>query len=324
VRLEPIPGGFFVRAPAKLNLHLEVLGDRPDGYHEIESIFHAIGGAGEARALEDELEVVAGRPGVEFTCSTKDPSIPTGRENLACRAAESVLALAPRGAGLRVALRKRIPAGSGLGGGSSDAAAVLVAGARVLGIDSSPASLRDAAASIGSDVPFFLRGGTALVRGRGEIVEPLEVTRTLAFGVVVPAQFVSTKEIYDALPSLTRPPGAHKILLTALVCGSVREVSENLFNRLEEIVCDRFPAIRDAQSRLQSLVASPVRVTGSGSALYFVCETRKEARHTVDRIDALGLGRSWIAESEPTGLAQGAGTAGKGEHPWTSPKSGSS
>ncbi|MBI1849593.1 MAG: 4-(cytidine 5'-diphospho)-2-C-methyl-D-erythritol kinase [Planctomycetes bacterium] len=327
MRLDAIAGGFRVRVPAKLNLWLEVLGDRPDGFHEIESIFHSIVGVdGEGDVLADQVEVIAAGNGVEFSCatSTAGANVPSGPENLAHRAAEAVLARAPRGAGLRVRLRKGIPAGSGLGGGSSDAAAVLVAGSRLLGLDSRPEALLDAAAAIGSDVPFFLRGGTALVRGRGEIVEPIPCPRKLSFVVIVPAQFVSTKEIYDTLPSLTRSAGGHKMLTAVLASGNPSEIGGHLFNRLESVVIDRYPIIRSAQHRLQSIVSTPVRVTGSGSALYFVCGAGKEERHTLDRIIDLGIGMTCVATSEPAELAPGAGTAGEGEGSWRSPRSGSS
>jgi 4-diphosphocytidyl-2-C-methyl-D-erythritol kinase len=301
VRLRAIPGGFRVRAPAKLNLYLEVLGDRPDGYHEIESIFHAITGEGEAGELRDELEVTASPAApaaIDF--ASDDPALPGCRDNLAYRAAEILMARARPGSGLRIRLRKGIPVGAGLGGGSSDAAAVLLAGSRVLGLDDRPEALAADAASLGSDVPFFLHGGTAVVKGRGEIVEPIALSGALHFVVVVPAVFVSTKAVYDALPpGLTRPPGRPKIVLEALERRSMRDVRVCLFNRLEPAIHEAFPEIHALQSRLRALARTDFRITGSGSGLFTITEDRKEAVALAKTLSRSGLRSTWIASSEP-------------------------
>lgn len=325
MRLQPIDRGIRILAPAKLNLYLEVRGDRPDGYHEIESILHSIvGDSPGGGKLMDVIDVRLGPPGIAFRCD--DPALPTGSENLAVRAAQAALARSRGTSGLEIALRKGIPAGAGLGGGSSDAAAVLVAASRLLGLDSSPAALLESAAAIGSDVPFFLHGGTALVRGRGEKVEPLAASGTLHFVVAVPAQSVSTKEIYDALPELTHPAGGPRMhaLLLALERRNVEEVREAIFNRLEPLVRERHPRVESLHSRFQSLASSPVRITGSGSGLYCVCRGRKEASDLQLRISALEEGETWIASSEPRTLAPGAGASGGGDDTWRLPKSGSS
>jgi 4-diphosphocytidyl-2-C-methyl-D-erythritol kinase len=185
-------------APAKLNLGLRVLGLRSDGFHEIRSVFHTV-------SLCDDLELRVGPgSGIGLEC-TGDEGVPDGPSNLAWRAAEAFMDAA--GLGLRVCIRlaKRIPSAAGLGGGSSDAAAVLRGLARATGCDPGLAGL---AAELGSDVPFFLHGGAAFVSGRGEVIEPIE---PLDFHAVLlhPGVAVSTawayRELDRAPDALTNP-----------------------------------------------------------------------------------------------------------------------
>lgn len=172
---------------AKTNFRLEVLGRRADGFHEIDTIFQTID-------VTDRLEVSPAPSGVLLECA--DPSIPRGAENLAVRAAEALRARCGIAAGARIRLVKNIPAGGGLGGGSADAATALILLSRLWKTGATRSLLAEIGSEIGSDVPFFLSGGTARGRGRGEIVEALADAPPRALVVLVPPFSISTAEVY--------------------------------------------------------------------------------------------------------------------------------
>ena len=179
-----------LRAPAKINLSFRILGRRDDGFHEIETLMAPI-------SLYDELTLSAGDDGgdVQFTCD--DPSLPTGDDNLVVRAAHVFFRTTGIASGVCIGLRKRIPHGAGLGGGSSDAAAVLLGLDRVFGSGLEPAALAAMGAEIGSDVPFFVYGSACVCRGRGELVEPTVLSSTLPLLLLKPAFGVPTPWAYS-------------------------------------------------------------------------------------------------------------------------------
>src|SRR3954453_3345618 len=195
--IRTIAGGVEVLAPAKLNLFLEVLARRPDGYHGIESLMVTVN-------LYDTL-TVSELDSESTALECDDPSLPTGSENLVVKAAERLKAATgcPRGA--RITLRKVIPAQAGLAGGSSDAAATLVALDRVWNLETPAPALSSVAAEIGSDVAFFLHGPSAICRGRGEQVEAMERGRPLHFVLVVPELGLSTADVYRNVQPPDRP-----------------------------------------------------------------------------------------------------------------------
>ncbi|MHC4224837.1 MAG: 4-(cytidine 5'-diphospho)-2-C-methyl-D-erythritol kinase, partial [Planctomycetota bacterium] len=180
-----------LEAPAKLNLCLEVLGRRPDGYHEIDSVFAAI----------DLCDTVRLERSDAIRLTVHGEAAPEDDTNLAWRAAEAL------GVGASISLEKRIPAGAGLGGGSSDAAAVLLGLDRLYGLGTGRERLLEIALGLGADVPFFLTGGTARCRGVGERVEPLPPAPGRRYLLVIPALVTSTQDVYSGLePGLTGHP----------------------------------------------------------------------------------------------------------------------
>ncbi|MGH7855792.1 MAG: 4-(cytidine 5'-diphospho)-2-C-methyl-D-erythritol kinase, partial [Candidatus Binatia bacterium] len=180
-------------APAKINLVLEVVGRRPDGYHDIDSVFVPID-------LCDEVRLsIAPHASFEIHLECDDPSLPSDRRNTAWRAVEEFFRNRARRPRVAVSLRKRIPAGSGLGGGSSDAAAVLRALARVEGVPERAPEVMEAALAVGADVPFFLWCRPARVRGIGERIEPLGSFPELSLAIVWPGFPISTRSAYEAL-----------------------------------------------------------------------------------------------------------------------------
>jgi 4-diphosphocytidyl-2-C-methyl-D-erythritol kinase len=185
-------------APAKLNLYLEVIGRRSDGFHELETVFQTIG-------LADEVEVAV-RDGSGITLACDEPGIPGDARNLAWRAAERYAAGKTPGCAIDIRLVKRIPHGAGLGGGSSDAAAVLRALAVLLPGWHDAAGLAEIAAALGSDVPFFLMGGTAWGGGRGERLVALPDLPRLPVTVLMPSATLPTPAVFAALRDDERGP----------------------------------------------------------------------------------------------------------------------
>jgi len=244
------------RAFAKINLELRVLGTRPDGYHELRTIFQTI-------SLADRLDI-SFTPGSRTTIELDDPQqIP---DNLVLRAAGMVLEATGRTGQIGMRLKKSIPMGAGLGGGSSDAAAVLLAlpvlVGRVLGL----AALYDMAHQLGSDVPFFLLGGTAAGIGRKSEVFPLPDAQPRRGVLVAPAVHVSTSEAYSDLSSrLTTEFAQNKIFsFQSLASGG----GVSAANDFEAVVFERHPRLAVLKKRLVRAGASDALMTGSGSALF--------------------------------------------------------
>ena len=250
-------------APAKLNLHLEVLSRRADGFHELETVFQAL-----ELADDVEVEVRPGASGITLRCD--DSSIPADRGNLAWRAAEVFCADGvAESVGIHIVLTKWIPHGAGLGGGSSDAAAVLRALALLLPGSRSPSELHALAAALGSDVPFFLRGGTQVGHGRGELLEPLpdlppeSVTVLMPDGVALP-----TPAVFRALTDSERGPrparGGDWFRQAMAADGALAAL---LHNRLTAPAVRLCPAVGELLSWLEAR-GVPHLMSGSGAACF--------------------------------------------------------
>jgi 4-diphosphocytidyl-2-C-methyl-D-erythritol kinase len=300
VRLEPIPDGLRAFAPAKLNLYLEIGPRRSDGYHDIDSIFQAI-------TLYDELEAHRAADG---TLILEEEGIAEAEKNLVMKAARKLLAsgLVPLGRvpGARLRLRKRIPEGAGLGGGSSDAAAALVALASLWELDAPASELARIAVELGSDVPFFLHGGTARCRGRGERVESwsdaFDAAEPFHFVLAYPRVKVSTRIAYDALdasrelsftltassPLDSMPPATAR---NHLGCGKL------FYNRFESVVYSAFPEVRSLHASMSRQPFLKVLLSGSGSTVYGVCRTREEARAAAKCLESRVPAELFVAES---------------------------
>jgi 4-diphosphocytidyl-2-C-methyl-D-erythritol kinase len=273
--VESIEGGLRVHAPAKVNLNLLVGPRRPDGFHEIDSYVAKV-------TLYDQVDLVPREDGrITFAC--EGPGCGPDAENLALRAAHALADAAaragngPRGADIR--LTKRIPPGGGLGGGSSDAAAVLRGLAKLRGLDLSAAALGRLAAALGSDVPLFLGPPAVRMTGRGEGLAPLDLRPFLAV-LFLPGAPCATREVYRAFddgPAEARCP-ADRQLLPELLGGSPPSAwRDRLVNDLA-IPAERLcPEMADRRRRLAEALAMPVCVTGSGSALFALCDDPAEA-----------------------------------------------
>ena len=284
-----------VRCPAKLNLFLEVVERRPDGYHNLDTIMQAVD-------LYDELEIVA-QPEPELSLECSDPTLPCDERNLVLRAALALRQATGCRVGARFRLAKRIPMQAGLGGGSSDAAGALLGLNQAWCLGLSTESLREIAASVGSDVAFFLYGGTARCRGRGELVEPLPVSARFDYVLLFPRVGVSTAEAYGRLrfPLTPQAPSA-TILLDSLLAGDVSSLGRSLFNRLEGPAFGIHPRLAEAKGRLAaSGLFQGVCMTGSGSALFGLCRP-EDAEHAREGTVALRLGQAASVRSVGRGV----------------------
>ena len=267
---------------AKINLGLRVHGRRADGYHEISTVFQTV-------TLHDKLTFESGPgDGLELFCS--DPEVPAGEENLVLRAARALRERYGLGAGARVTLEKRIPAGGGLGGGSSDAAVALVALASLWGIETSKGELAEIGARLGADVPFFLTGGTALGTGTGAEIMPLEDAPKMDLVVVTPGVRVSTAEAYRGLnaPALTKVEGAVNLSVSRAEAGfsdSLRGVGSNDF---EAVVARLEPEVARARDALLGAGARRAMLSGSGSSVFGVFDSKGEAARAREVLRAEG------------------------------------
>lgn len=269
-----------VDAPAKINLHLRVLGKRPDGFHGIESLFQAV-------SLTDRL--VIRRKGSDGDCRIDCPGFKLPENNTVFRAVTLFREITGIFDGIHVHLDKRIPAGAGLGGGSSDAAATLIALDRLFSVGLSDADLHDTACLIGSDVPFFLGGPAACVTGRGEILEPLPA-RSDVFGVLLwPAVHSDTATAYRLLDDwyTAHPDDAHELPMAAELPGLYSGPFDSwtrFGNSFTAPVSARYPVIRDALQDLYTSGAFFAQMSGSGSCVFGLFREKEEAKHAFSRL----------------------------------------
>lgn len=292
---------YVVQAPAKLNLFFEVLGKRSDGYHAIETLVTPIDLYDTLYFREDasgQVRLVCQRVAQSSEPEGGLATIPEGRDNLVVRAVELLQQRSGARCGARLRLVKRIPAAAGLGGGSSDAAAALVAANQAWGLGWSHSSLRLLAAELGSDVPLFLAGGAVICRGRGEQIEPVSNLGTLHFVVVRPPAGLSTAEVYKACQPA---PQARSVqpLLSALASGDLAAVGRLLFNRLESAAATRSPWIARLRRALADTDCLGHGMTGSGTCYFGLCRHARHARRVAGRLQATGVGIAFAVRGSP-------------------------
>lgn len=284
--------GVLVYSPAKVNLFLETLARRPDGYHELATLMVAV-------SLYDSLEFRDDPSGVvRLTCD--DPALPTGPENLVCRAAELLRQETGHRGGALIALRKRVPMAAGLAGGSGDAAATLAGLNRLwrLGLDGP--DLAALGARLGSDVPFFFHTPAAWCTGRGEVVEPLRLGRPLDLVLACPPEGLSTAEVFRNL-TVPQVPNDGTALRRAAEAGDVEALGRLLFNRLQPVAERLCPAVAGLCGRLAGPGPAGCLMSGSGSTVFALCrgpgEALRLARATASVREGPGGTRVHIVQS---------------------------
>jgi 4-diphosphocytidyl-2-C-methyl-D-erythritol kinase len=274
-RATPKKKSVRLRAFAKVNLCLHVMGKRPDGYHELRTIFQAI-------SLHDTLEVsiTPGSGALEIFMRSNDPKLPLGPENLVWRATQAIIPEIGFQGSVSIHLEKKIPVARGLGGGSSDAAAALVGMLRLTGCQVPLPRLMEIAASLGADVPFFLFGGRALAVNRGDEIYPLPNAPRQTIVVVSPRNIaVSTKDAYEWISvELTKPAKPPKIWGFCALCWSRQ--GAGISNDFETPVFSRHPRLREIRDALLERGAADAALAGSGSAVFGVFRNPAQARRT--------------------------------------------
>ncbi len=255
-------------ANAKINLSLDVKGKRPDGYHELDILFLEV-------PFCDVIDIgIADGPGISLSCS--DPAL-AGEHNLAYRAASLLLDHFREERGVVISIEKHIPMQAGLGGGSSDAAAVLTGMNELFGFGASSDELRSLAVTLGADVPFFIDGGCARASGVGEKLIPVRNVPPLHLVIVKPRENISTAYAYE---NADRVEVCHPDIdgfLAALTAGDIQKAASLMGNSLEDAVAGRYPVIPLLKNELLRAGAAGALMTGSGSAVFGLFENKEAA-----------------------------------------------
>ena len=266
------------KAYAKLNISLDVTARRADGYHDMLMVMQTV-------SLCDELTITEEKDGLVHA-ATSLPYVPGDRRNLAVRAALKFLELVgDESRGMKITLRKSIPVGAGMAGGSADAAAVLRALNRAYGKPFAAEELCAAAEEVGSDVAFCLRGGTALASGRGEILQPLAPLPACCFAIVKPDFSISTPELFQKLDGakLSCHPDTEG-LLAAIEGGDLAGICRRMYNVFEDVPDRRMRTIRAAKGALLDCGALGAVMTGTGSAVFGVFREREAAERACESL----------------------------------------
>jgi 4-diphosphocytidyl-2-C-methyl-D-erythritol kinase len=280
------------QSPCKVNLLLNILGKRSDGFHELETVMHPVN-------LCDELSFDRKASGVELTCN--DPALPTDETNLVHRAAVKFFERAGIRDGVRIHLTKRIPMAAGLGGGSGNGASTLLALNELFGEPLESDALFELASSLGSDVPFFLQPLPALATGRGEKIVPLNrfpALESCAFLLVHPGFGIATAWAYRELASfptaLNGRAGRAEELITHLRSGDLRRASRDFYNSLEAPALNKYPWLAVLQQFLRENGAAAALMSGSGSTTFAITSDSCGAQELEERVKE-EFGRCWTA-----------------------------
>lgn len=285
-----------VKSPSKINLHLRVVGRYPDGYHQLVTLFHRI-------SLADTLRLTKIPAGFFLKCS--DTSLPVDESNLITRAYRALQKAVPGLGGVKVHLEKRIPVGGGLGGGSGNAAAFLLAMKKLYRLPLSLESLAAIGSKLGADVPFYLHNLTqGIGLGRGDVIFPMPLKRKMWFLLVLLPQGLSTKLVYESLKlrggavSLTKEKRTVKIACNLLDCKDFRQADQVLQNDLQPAAIKLYPSIQRVIKQIASLGVPIVRMSGSGPTVFAVLSDQKEALRLRDRLKKyLSLNRMIVCHS---------------------------
>ena len=277
----------------KVNLLLNILGKRPDGFHELETVMQPVN-------LCDRLTFERRGGAVEFSCS--DAALPADSRNLVHRAATGFLQTAKISDGVRIHLEKKIPLAAGLGGGSGNAATTLLALNELFGQPLPAAKLNELAAALGSDVPFFLQNKPALATGRGEKIQPLDffpALRDKVFLLIHPGFGISTPWAYQNLArfpeALNGRPGRAQKLIARLQTGDWRVASAEFYNSLEAPALEKYPVLALFQEFLRANGALAALMSGSGSTTFAIAENMAAAESLVEKFKSKFGQNCWTA-----------------------------
>jgi 4-diphosphocytidyl-2-C-methyl-D-erythritol kinase len=281
------------KSPCKINLLLNILGRRPDGFHELETILHPVN-------VCDRLTFERDAHGIKLTCN--NAALPTDGQNLIHRATTAFLQAARISDGVRIHLEKKIPLAAGLGGGSGNAATTLLALNELFDQPLVSEKLHELAATLGSDVPFFLQNRPALATGRGEKIQPLEdfpALRGRAFLLIHPGFGISTAWAYQALArfpvALNGRRGHAQKLISKLQTDSLHTASSEFYNSLEAPAFEKFPVLALFQEFLRANGAPAALMSGSGSTTFAIAENVADAESLAKKFKSKFGQNCWIA-----------------------------
>lgn len=281
------------KSPCKVNLLLNILGKRADGFHKLETVFHPVN-------LCDRLAFTRSGSGIQLTCS--DPTLPTDASNLVHRAATKFLEAAKITDGIRIHLDKHIPMAAGLGGGSGNAATTLLGLNEVFSSPLRLPQLHAIAATLGSDVNFFLQNKPALASGRGEQVTPLEkfsALRGASFFLIHPGFGISTPWAYRELArfpaALNGKPGRAEKLVSLLQSADLTTAGQEFYNSLEAPALEKYPVLALYQEFFREQGAAATLMSGSGSTTFALFRDTKSAEAILEKFKAKFGAACWTA-----------------------------
>lgn len=293
-----------LKAAAKINLYLEITGNRSDGYHDLVMILQSID-------LCDRVDIrKIGTEEIQVTCT--NPEVPCDRTNLAYKAAALMQSVYPEIGGMEIAIDKQIPMGAGLAGGSGNAAAVLVGIDRLWDLGLTQSQICDFAAQLGSDIPFCVTGGTALATGRGEILSPLPDLTDLVLVICKPRQIaIATAWAYQTFrsegllaTSRVRDQNLSSHMVAAIASGgesAPNKIGRLLYNDLERVVLPEYPAIADLKSKLLEQECIGAMMSGSGSTVFAISSDSDRAHQIAESVktDEIDV---WVVKSLPRSI----------------------
>jgi 4-diphosphocytidyl-2-C-methyl-D-erythritol kinase len=281
------------QSPCKVNLLLNILGKRSDGFHELETVMHPV-------PVYDHLRFQRGGGGIQLSCS--EPSLATDFRNLVYRAAEAFLKAAKIAEGVIVHLEKRIPLAAGLGGGSGNAATTLAGLNEIFGHPLTPAELVAIAASLGSDIPFFLQDRPALATGRGEKIQSLDffpALRGTALLLIHPGFGIATAWAYQHLArfpeALKGRAGRAQKLIELLQRGDLKSAATEFYNSLEAPALEKYPLLALFQEFLRENGAAGTLMSGSGSTTFAVIESETAAQNLAEKFKQKFGSTNWMS-----------------------------
>jgi 4-diphosphocytidyl-2-C-methyl-D-erythritol kinase len=281
------------QSPCKVNFLLNLLGKRPDGFHELETLMHPV-------QVCDRLTFERQGTGVQLTCS--DPLLPTNSKNLVYRAAESFLTAASIKDGVRIHLEKHVPMAAGLGGGSGDAAITLVALNQLFDGPLGKEKMHELAAGLGSDIPFFLQDGPAIGTGRGEQIKPLApfgCLRGKSIILVHPGFGISTPWAYQQMSNFPEAqngkPGRANKLAMLFDKGDLSSACKEFYNSLEAPALKKYPLLVVFQNFFREQGAITTLMSGSGSATFAIVESQPNAEKVLENFKSQFGEKMWLA-----------------------------
>ena len=276
-----------LKSPGKVNLRLDVLSRRADGYHELRMLNSAV-------SVYDDVEIEIIERGIVVEC-TNDPLAPTGEDNIVYRAAKEIMAYSNKNVGVQIRITKQIPTGAGMGGGSSNAAAVIQGVNQLLKINLPKEKLMKIGVRFGADIPFFIFGSPAIATGIGENLTRVKRLPSLPMVIVHPNIFVSTQSVYERYRPNVGPAKEEM----PVEFPTKKAVAKFLHNDLESVTVKQYPVVTSIKEQLMKLGALGASMTGSGPSVFGIFADREAAEKAYKRLVHKGNGdtRVFMAEN---------------------------